>query len=206
MSEKVFTTEEREVWLKNKIEYLADVFTSHFLFFALTPFTKDRPSDLTLKDILVRAFSTDNELKKNIASHMLQAGITQPEIDEIFVLFKANENEDGTEVESQMLEGENERKQSDFLPKLAGLIMAEAKREGISGLEVLDRAFAINSSSDKLKLIAAFQTAGLSWVESNRTVKEISKRLAKPSSSESDDDSQTGTGKSLPSGGWDDNA
>lgn len=101
MSEKVFTTEEREVWLKNKIEYLADVFTSHFLFFALTPFTKDRPSDLTLKDILVRAFSTDNELKKNIAGHMLQAGITQPEIDEIFALFGASKNESSEEVRNE---------------------------------------------------------------------------------------------------------
>jgi len=77
------------------------VFTSHFLFFALTPFTKDRPSDLTLKDILVRAFSTDNELKKNIAGHMLQAGITQHEIDEIFALFGASKNESSEEVRSE---------------------------------------------------------------------------------------------------------
>ena len=147
MSEKVFTTEEREEFIENKIEILARVFPNYFLFYALTPFTHGRLKNLTLKDFLVRVFSTDNELKNNITGHMLRAGIAQAEIDEIFVLFKANENEDGTEVESQMLEGENERKQSDFLPKLAGLIMAEAKREGISGLEVLDRAFAINSSS-----------------------------------------------------------
>ena len=86
------TREEREVWIKSKIEYLANVFTNPFLFFALTPFTKDRPKDLTLKAFLVIVFSTDNSLRREMEGQMLKAGISSVEVREVFALLSEKDD------------------------------------------------------------------------------------------------------------------
>ena len=87
---------------------------------------------------------------------------------------------------------------SGILPKFAALIKAECERTGKTAIEVIDEGLKSGPRAIKMKFSVAMQANAFSSQEANETVNEFFRRLTNPSLRESDDDLQTGTGKSLP--------
>jgi len=100
----------------------------------------------------------------------------------------------------------NDLARIEFLPRLVAIIKAECKRTGKSAIEVIHEGLKSGQNVIKKRSLVAIHANGLSMQESRQIVEEYFMRLARPSCCVSDEDSQTDTGKSLPSGGWDDNA
>lgn len=87
---------------------------------------------------------------------------------------------------------------SGILPRFAALIKAECLKTGKTAIEVIEEGLRSGPKVIKMMFLAAMELNSFSSKEAKETVDEFFRRLAKPSLRESDDDSQTGTGKSLP--------